>query len=655
MQGHQDAHAAAAPFRGRRVSPAESGGAPASIRQSFPDARGVPGRMPALLRFLTMLSGWVFLVLAPALARAEEDPEKPAVRGSVIVSASVAPEALGETARECVVLEGDRLRGLPVRTLGDVLALAAPVDLQPRTPGGLQADIRIRGSSFSGVLVCVDGVRWSDPQTAHFNLELPVPWERVERVEILTGSQSVFFGSEAMGGVVNLVTRKPEDREFAAAAGVGSFGTAEASGLAGGRSGKAAGELFADFSRSDGFTADRDYRYGRLYGRADLDTAVADIRLTGGYLDHRFGAAGFYGPYPSFEATRTGALALSARLKTGWCEERRTTVDLAWRRHDDDFVLFRDHPELYRNTHATDVVLGKLSTFLAKGRRASLAALGEVSAEGIRSSRLGGHSRQRTALAVDSHWGPSDRFSLQAGLRWDWYSPYGSAWSPGAGAAFFATRRLKLRASAGKAFRVPSFTELYYWSPALRGNPRLRPESAWNVEGGVDWYASETFTLSATVFRRWERDLIDYVRAADTDPWAAANIRRAVVDGVSLQLDLRPAAWVRALAGYAWTDFDLAPSPLQTRYAADFARHVLTLAADFLPGRPLRPGVTVRYKHRALTGEGYVVLSAALAYSRGPWELEARVDNATDATYEELSGVAMPGRGFFATLRYRAK
>jgi iron complex outermembrane receptor protein len=330
-------------------------------------------------------------------------------------------------------------------------------------------------------------------------------------------------------------------------------------------------------------------------------------------------------------------------------------VDLAWRRHDDDFILFRDHPERYRNTHATDVLLGKLSTFLAKGRRASLAALGEVSGEWIRSSRLGDHARQRTALAVDSHWGPSPRFSVQAGMRWDWYSPYGCAWSPGAGVAFFASPRLKLRASAGKAFRVPSFTELYYWSPTLRGNPALRPESAWNVDGGLDWYASETCTLSATVFRRWERDLIDYVRASDTDPWVASNIRRAVVDGVSLQLNVRPAAWVRALAGYAWTDFDLAPSPLQARYAADFARHVLTAGADFFPERSLRPGVTVRYKHRALTGAGYVVLSAALAYTRGPWELEFRVDNATDAVYEELSGVAMPGRGFFATLRYRSR
>ena len=116
--------------------------------------------------------------------------------------------ASGFPARSRVVqvLTEEDLRLLPVRTVAEALRWMTAADLQSRSPA--QADLSFRGSTFEQVLVLVDGVRMSDPQTGHFDLDLAVPLDRVARIEVLEGPASALYGADALGGVVNVVTRE---------------------------------------------------------------------------------------------------------------------------------------------------------------------------------------------------------------------------------------------------------------------------------------------------------------------------------------------------------------------------------------------------------------------------------------------------------------
>ena len=122
----------------------------------------------------------------------------------VTVSSRVSP-GLSARTRTLDVITREELAGLPARSVGDLLRWANAVDLQQRS--GAQADVSLRGAGFEQVLVLVDGVRVSDVQTGHFDLDLTVPLDRIERVEILRGPASSLFGADAVGGVVNVVTR----------------------------------------------------------------------------------------------------------------------------------------------------------------------------------------------------------------------------------------------------------------------------------------------------------------------------------------------------------------------------------------------------------------------------------------------------------------
>src|SRR5581483_5385044 len=159
---------------------------------------------------------------------AQQTPTRPP---DMVVTGTWEPLPLEESDRSVNVYP---LRGsfLLFGSLTDALDLDSSVQVQGRAPNGVQGDLSIRGGSFEQTLVLLDGIRLSDAQSAHHNLDIPVPLDAVDRIEILRGSGSTLYGSDAVAGVVNVVTR-PIDRsdtpELILRGGYGSFGTNEES------------------------------------------------------------------------------------------------------------------------------------------------------------------------------------------------------------------------------------------------------------------------------------------------------------------------------------------------------------------------------------------------------------------------------------------
>lgn len=612
---------------------------------------GPAGRAPGSLEVRRHLLAALLGVAGAAAGAAEELPPPPSA--TVVVSATLAPGTLAQSSREVLVLDAEALHDLPVSTLAEVLALATTVDLQARVPGGLFGDLRMRGTHYAGVLVCLDGVRWNDPQTGHFNLEIPVPLAMVERIEVLTGSQSVFFGSEAVGGVINIITRRPDRRAEARAEG-GSYGTASLAGLAETAQGAWRGRGFLSRARSDGFTANRDFDLTQAAAEAGRELAQGYVRALYTFLDNRFGAQGFYGNFPSAEATAQHGLLLSATLDQAGFEAHPTRLDLTWRRHDDNFVLYRDRPALYQNLHTNDTGLFKAVSVLFRAGGTTLTGLAEASRDTLRSARLGSRRQDRAAAALELLRELLPGLTFQASLRHDDRTGWGSVTTPGAGLTWLLSPQLKLRAAWGRAFRAPSFTELYYTSPAQVGSPALRPERADSLEGGADWYGPDGTLLSLTAFRRRDRDQIDWIRHLPTEPWTAANLGRVDVSGLSASAAFRPVSHLRCTLGWTHTRQDLAPADYSSRYAPDCVRNQVSLTADEDLGRGTHLATAFLYKQRTLPGPDPALLSCRVGHAFRAWECYLQGENLLDRRYEEISGIPMPGRTFSIGLRWSA-
>ncbi|MGM0668652.1 MAG: TonB-dependent receptor, partial [Gemmatimonadota bacterium] len=143
---------------------------------------------------------------------------------------SRASSRLPALTRSVQILDKGEIRALPVRTVSGLLEWATGVEVQSRSPA--QSDLSIRGAGFEQVVVLVNGVRMSDPQTGHFDLNLTVPLDQVERIEILRGPASALYGADAVGGVVNVVTREGSS-PWQGRVETGSWGSARISGSGG--------------------------------------------------------------------------------------------------------------------------------------------------------------------------------------------------------------------------------------------------------------------------------------------------------------------------------------------------------------------------------------------------------------------------------------
>jgi iron complex outermembrane recepter protein len=581
-----------------------------------------------------MVEWQVFFLLALML------PEgAPQHRETVVVTGTFEPIPLEETDRAVRVVPLDAARRLLAPSLADLLRLDPSLDLRSRAPGGVQADLSIRGGSFGQTLVMLDGLRLNDPQSGHHNLNIPVPLEAVGRMELLKGAGSAYYGSDAVGGAVNVITREPEGTELRLRAGLGNFGGNSQAGTAGVVWGAASQQLFFSRDFSSGFMENRDYRNMSLASITRARTSLGNGRVVLGHTDRPFGADQFYGNFNSWERTR--AWFAGARQEFGI----RTDASFAYRRHTDLFVLYRDRPWVYTNRHASESWQAAVRRREPLARNVSLAWGGEAYRDAIQSSNLGRHRRHRGAGYAALEARALRRFSLVAAAREEFFAG-GNRFSPTASMGFWATRHLKLRASASSAFRMPSYTDLYYHDPANQGSPDLRPEKAWSYDGGLDVHAAGGRVRGEfTVFHRRERDGIDYIRLSPTDVWRAANYQRIHFTGVETALAVRlrrsQSLDFRYTGLRGSRDFR---AGVQSKYVFNYPLHNgSAMWEGWLPG-----GLLGRARVSVLERRGrdpYAVWDASLVRARSRVRPYLQLTNIGGAGYQEVLGVRMPGRG----------
>jgi iron complex outermembrane receptor protein len=359
-------------------------------------------------------------------------------------------------------------------------------------------------------------------------------------------------------------------------------------------------------------------------------------------LDRPFGADQFYGDFNSWERTKTWYAALQQDLGTN------TSISLSYRRHTDLFVLLRNDPSYYTNHHvdtAWDTALRRHDRF-AKIFTLSYGA--EGLAENVNSTNLGVHDRQRGAAYADLDVRALGKFSISVGAREEVYGSGQTVFAPSASAGYWLSDKIKLRASAGRAYRLPNFTDLYYHDPATVGNPFLQPESAIEFEGGVDFHPGFQTRLSAAVFQRRDHNGIDYVRSSPDTPWTATNFDNLRFTGVELLAEKRLPHSQQISVQFTGIHGAQAESPgLQSRYLFNYPSQQAVINWQILTRGNLlartQIGVLNRYQQPA-----YGLWNAYAAWTRWRVRPYLQLTNLTDTIYEEVPSVTMPGRAFVA-------
>ncbi|HLT27453.1 MAG TPA: TonB-dependent receptor [Zeimonas sp.] len=587
----------------------------------------------------------------------------------VVVTATRSETTIDRALADVVVIDSQTLRDAGVASLPELLRGAGGVEISQSGGTGTVSGLFLRGTKTSQTLVLVDGVRIENPLSGG-GLPEYLPLEAIERIEIVRGPMSSLYGSGAIGGVIQIFTRKadtPGWRPYASV-GAGSQGTARAqAGFRGAQDGTSVA-LSASAERSSGFNATRrsnpDFQPDRDGQRQRSLTASLSQRLAndwelGAYLmlnrgrvDIDFACTSFSCPSDadSVQEFRTSAVTGFARAKfvDGWRSELRvgrTSIDY-------DLPAFRFAPRTDSRTIAWDNHID------AWGGRVHLGVERleqRIDGEGV----TGGGSPiyandRRTTNSVfggyEREWG---EHTVRATLRRD---RIGSVGSETTGALAWGWRfdpSWLVRASYGTAFRAPTFDDLYF--PPPFGNPTLKPEKSRGAEAALEYRAGATL-LRATAFVSRIEDAIEL-----DSMFTPRNLATARVRGVTLDARYPLGRWaLRASATVQHTEgeFDdpavgiVRLSPLSRRAPRYGSIGVERNEADWRFGAE-----AIAQSHREDTqgqrmgGYAFVDLWAGYRLARD-WELFGRLSNAFDRDFETIAGYRSPPRSLFVELRY---
>jgi outer membrane cobalamin receptor len=593
----------------------------------------------------------ILLGLTPALAQ-QPSPKPEPITQSITVTTTLEPLSLAESDR-AVNLISPRDQPLISNSVVDLLRQDASLNLQARAANGVQADLSLRGTTFEQSLILLNGLRINDPETGHLNLDIPIPLDAVTRIDILHGSGSTFYGSDAIGGAVNLLTQPPTPGlTIVGSAGGGSFSSIEQHLRASYTQGPFAEQLAGSRDTSNGFIPDRNYSSNALASETWLTTKPGTTDILLATSDRPYGANLFYGPYPSWERTKGWLASIQQQLGP------QTAASFGYRHHSDLFVLFVDQPAIYENNHITTSYEGALRRADNLAPNTTLSYGVEAGGDTIHSNSLGQHSRNQGAAYANLSFRSLGRFSLSLGARNEVLSGNArgndNVFSPSIAAAYTLTHTTRLRASAGHGFRLPTYVDLYYADPTTIGNPNLKPESSWSYEAGIDWTPTNSrLTLTATAFRLQQKDSIDYAKtilATDAltfaEPWQAINIQNLNITGAEATAHLRLTANQQLQFSYTAAHAASPPPNLLSEYAYNYAAQnaLVRWTGTF---RQLTAHTQINIVQKT-QHTAYPLWDIALSRNTGHIRPYLRALNLSNTGYQEIPQVPLQGRTIMA-------
>lgn len=612
----------------------------------------------------------------PAVAHAEDGD-------TIIVSANRTQQSTSEVAQSVTVITLDDIATRQSAGVADLLRSVPGITVTSNGGLGTTTSVNIRGAESDQTVALIDGVKLNDPSTpgGGFNFGNLLTGN-IERIEVVRGSQSVLWGSQAIGGVVNIVTRAPTEKLALNLAGeYGWRDTARVVGNVSGKFGPVSASVGAGYLRTDGFSTFNETRGGterdgyRNFGaNAKFNIALSDavsVDLRGWYSDGKVGIDGFpppsysFGDTPEFARTKEliGYAGLNASLLDGrfrnriaytLTDTRRRNIDLTG---GTEFETFNakgrnERFEYQGNFDVTDTVS---ATFGAETEKAS-----------FRTSSYGGPFSTASAR-INSFYGqlsakPVTGLTLSAGLRHDDHDTFGGKTTFSANAVFTPDEGgTVLRASYGEGFKTPSLYQLF----SDYGNKLLKPESSRSWDAGITQKLLDgKIELGATWFHRDTLGLINFISCSTPltgictgRPYGTYdNVAKARAQGLEFTLLLKPVDALRVQANYGYVDAINAVTGLDL---VRRPRHSVNLSVDYDWAFGLKTGATITHvgpsfdnasNTRKLNGYVLVDLRAAFPVTRNI-ELYGRIENLFNEQYETSYRYGTPRRAAYAGVR----
>jgi iron complex outermembrane receptor protein len=587
------------------------------------------------------------------------------------------PPTTQQLVKVVTVLDRKDISRAAVQNVQDLLRYVQGIDLRTRGSESVQADVNLRGGSADQTAVLLNGVNLTDPQTGHFNMDIPLDIRLIDRIEILYGPGAWTAGAISFSGAINIVTRQIIRTGVEAGVTAGDHGYGQAGAVGYLNSGNWRVAAAANGTRSDGFTGNTDFGIFNAYANVRYITnRFGQLSLQAGVQSKNFGANSFYtAAFPNqYEETRTLFASLQYK-KNG----RRWSVSAGayYRRHHDRFELFRDGVGAYQgypgpNFHLTDVA-GATVQANYRSLLGVTSLSGDLRVDHIYSNTLGmplarSHydpyeGADLFVKSADRKYGSLSlkqvkewrRWNFSAGLMGSGNDDYGFRMYAGGNVDYAFSRQFTVGSWVHNSYRMPTFTELYYNSPSQQGNPGLNPEEAFNADFHLVWTPGK-WTVRGAFFSRYGYRVIDWVKLPSETVWKSTMLTDVHSLGTELAVDYRPGwRWLTSLhADYSYLHVNKRLGELQSLYTLDYLKNQAHVRGVHPVAGRLSAAWQVTYNDRAgsykdlKTGsitafKPYAVCDLKVQWDEKHYRIFAEATNLFDTKYFDFGNLPQPG------------
>lgn len=602
---------------------------------------------------------------------------------AVVVTATRAPTRLNTLLSDATVVTREEIEKAPQSTLAELLQVQPGLEIAANGGPGQTNSLFIRGANSGHAVILIDGMRLGSATLGSVALET-IPTSQIERIEIVRGPMSSLYGADAIGGVIQIFTRRGLGEPRANFNfGAGRWNTTRAGGGYGGEAGPWRFSVQAGEERSGGFSAisHADPTLG-IYDPFNSDRDGTRNRNLSGNLSYRIGADHEFGINSFSSSSRTQFDASNCDAFFSTCtsafnnrnEQRQSSTGLYARNRLtpvwQSTLRYGETVDDYRS-NSLDPTTGVESWASARTKQNQIQWQNDlrlpIGRLMLGAEQLDQHVTSSTIYPVNlrtirsllAGWQQSfGSHEFQANLRRDSNSQFGRRDTGSAAYGYHLNDAWRISGSVGTAFKAPSIADLYYPFDGMAvGNPNLRPERAHSRELALRYDGVEQ-SASATLYRNRVSDLISWSFNPTTFVFSPANVGTAVLQGATLAWQARMADW-RLKA-----NLDVqSPRDTDTDRLLPFrAQRHAGLAAERSFGRwnagAEVVGSSVRYDSsttpRRLGGYGLLNLNANYAIDRD-WSVFARANNIFDKRYELIRSYATPGANLFVGVRYEPR
>ena len=599
------------------------------------------------------LSLFIASVFLPKNTVAQEITEGQALDSIMITSARI-ELPFKENSRTITVISSKDIQESPATNLAELLQQEAGIDVRRQGVNGMQSDLYIRGGSFDQTLLLVDGIKVEDPQTGHHTLNMALPLEVIERIEIIKGPAARVFGQNAFTGAINIVTKSSTDRINSVGYKLGSYDQQQVSGTLGTQLGSATVIGHASVNTSEGYRYNTDFENQNYFVKGRFNTNANPIEMIGYFSERKFGANQFYAvgsANDQYEETQSSLVGVSTKFQT---EKLKITPRVYWKRNQDMYLYIRERPEVYRNMHISN----KAGVQVNASYTSNVGVTGfgvDVAKVFMTSTNLGERDRLMANLFLEHRFSlANNSLDITPGLSVNYFSDFKFHAFPGVDIGYTINERFKAYANIGYTYRVPTYTDLYYVGRTDLGNENLVPEEALSEEVGLKYFGT-SFNAYVAVFNRSSNNLIDYTKENEADKWEATNLKSLNSTGAELNISSRFKSGLYTQninLGYTYLDENLSDvKTAYSKYVINSLKHhfTATFRSQFI--KNLSQSIVYKFAERS-SGTSYSVVDVQATLNISDLELSIIGNNIFNAEYVETGFVPMPKGNVLVGVKY---